>query len=282
MALRILGAPGRAGPPQEGFAPMPIRSEADIESLRDWANAAGEQFSSTADQLRTIAFAFRFVRWYPREIESIYLRPLHLPQNDASTWEPDPYAQRLAQAALSRAFEAAIDALARKATQQGVDARPLRFVRVYCIDNARSLLWDAKRRADYLGFDIAAQPSNAQAALQAAEDCLYALDISLGLAGAGDDDDRDAGRASRAIGFSVGDLCVRAGVSDGTISKYARIAGVVTPNRGGRNHRYSQADAVTILNAIVDANTNKQATQKCRQSLADIQRETGKKPENQK
>lgn len=59
--------------------------------------------------------------------------------------------------------------------------------------------------------------------------------------------------------YSVGEVLRMTGVSDTTLARYARRAGVQTPQQGKKNHRYSGEEVRAILGEIA-------ANIRCRQT----------------
>lgn len=53
-------------------------------------------------------------------------------------------------------------------------------------------------------------------------------------------------------GYTVRWLCDQLGISSDTLNRYAKMAGVPTPPRGKRNHRFTLPQAVQIVKHIVD------------------------------
>lgn len=70
--------------------------------------------------------------------------------------------------------------------------------------------------------------------------------------------------------YSVADVCDMAGTSDATVHKYARKAGVNTPARGQRNHRYTGSEVRSILRAIIDHSGNCGTRERCRRALESL------------
>jgi len=55
-----------------------------------------------------------------------------------------------------------------------------------------------------------------------------------------------------------------------TLNKYAKMAGVPTSGRGGRNHRYSGAQARAILEAIISHSSESSIVNRCRDALKNL------------
>lgn len=73
---------------------------------------------------------------------------------------------------------------------------------------------------------------------------------------------------SSANNFSVAQIKKMTGLSDTTINNYAKLAGVVTPGRGKRNHRYSETDVIRILQCIVEKSDSPFIIERCSTELA--------------
>lgn len=70
--------------------------------------------------------------------------------------------------------------------------------------------------------------------------------------------------------YSIAEVLEMADISNTTLSRYAKRAGIKTPGRGKRNHQYSDDEVRKVLQEIID-NTSDRATKKhCRDSLAKL------------
>lgn len=59
-------------------------------------------------------------------------------------------------------------------------------------------------------------------------------------------------------------------VSNTTLNTYAKKAGVKTPGRGKRNHRYTHDDVCKILNSMIKFSSDQAMIGRCQQALSDI------------
>jgi hypothetical protein len=75
----------------------------------------------------------------------------------------------------------------------------------------------------------------------------------------------DAGNANGE--FTVAHLHAMTGLSNTTLNKYAKCAGVKTPGRGGKNFRYPVADVRAILTAICNATSEGKVLAKCKTAM---------------
>lgn len=84
--------------------------------------------------------------------------------------------------------------------------------------------------------------------------------------------------------YSIADLLDMTGVSSGTLNTYAKKAGVVTPGRGGHNHRYAAEDVLAILRTIISSASNRAIRKRCQEALARLENpsEIANKSKNQK
>jgi MerR HTH family regulatory protein len=71
--------------------------------------------------------------------------------------------------------------------------------------------------------------------------------------------------------FSVGDVLRMTGVSDTTLSRYVRRAGVQTPRQGKKNHRYTEDEVKAILGEIAANIRCRQTRDRCCGLLANCQ-----------
>jgi len=71
--------------------------------------------------------------------------------------------------------------------------------------------------------------------------------------------------------YSVAELMEMTNLGNTSLNKYAKHAGVETPERGKKNHRYSTADAVTILEVILKHASYKKVKMRCKTSLISLQ-----------
>jgi len=78
------------------------------------------------------------------------------------------------------------------------------------------------------------------------------------------------GGARQASGFTVASLRQMTGLENTALNKYAKKAGVKTPGRGQKNHKYSSADVRAILEVILENATEKKVLTKCREALRDL------------
>jgi hypothetical protein len=69
--------------------------------------------------------------------------------------------------------------------------------------------------------------------------------------------------------YSVGEVLKMTGVSDTTLTRYARRAGVQTPLQGKKNHRYSGEEVRAILGQIAANIRCQQTRDRCCGLLAD-------------
>jgi hypothetical protein len=67
--------------------------------------------------------------------------------------------------------------------------------------------------------------------------------------------------------YTIAAVLELAGVSDSTLTRYAKRAGVQTPQRGKRNHRYSADEVRAILQAIIDNTSERAMKERCREAL---------------
>jgi hypothetical protein len=67
--------------------------------------------------------------------------------------------------------------------------------------------------------------------------------------------------------YAVDDVCGMARVSDQTLNKYAKIAGVATPGRGKHNHRYTEDEVKQILQAIKEQGGTTKMKENAREAL---------------
>jgi hypothetical protein len=68
--------------------------------------------------------------------------------------------------------------------------------------------------------------------------------------------------------YLVGDVLKMADVSDATLNKYARLADVTPPERGKRNHRYTEDEVRRIFQKMIDGNGDQTMKKNCRVALA--------------
>jgi hypothetical protein len=67
--------------------------------------------------------------------------------------------------------------------------------------------------------------------------------------------------------YTVAAVLEMAGLSDTTLSKYAKLARVDTPKRGKRNHRYTIDEVRRILQTIIDQSSDRAMKDRCREAL---------------
>lgn len=60
------------------------------------------------------------------------------------------------------------------------------------------------------------------------------------------------------------------GLENASLNKYAKQAGVATPGRGRRDHRYSKEDVQAILKVILSESSEKKVHQRCQTSLENL------------
>ena len=70
--------------------------------------------------------------------------------------------------------------------------------------------------------------------------------------------------------YSVGVVLDMAAVSNTTLNHYAKLAGIRTPGRGKRNHRYNADEVRQILRAIIDSTGDRAVKDRCRHALAKL------------
>ena len=70
--------------------------------------------------------------------------------------------------------------------------------------------------------------------------------------------------------YTVADVLEMAGVSNTTWNRYAKLAGVKTPQRGKRNHRYSADEVRAILQMIINKTADRAMKQRCQGALAKL------------
>ena len=74
----------------------------------------------------------------------------------------------------------------------------------------------------------------------------------------------------RTVKYTIGAVLEMAGVSDTTLNRYAKLAGIKTPQRGKRNHRYSAEEVRAMLQAIVDNTSDRAMKERCREALVQL------------
>jgi hypothetical protein len=67
--------------------------------------------------------------------------------------------------------------------------------------------------------------------------------------------------------YTVAAVLELAGVSDTTLNRYAKLAGVRTPERGKRDHRYSADEVQLILQGIIKSTSDRAMKQRCLEAL---------------
>jgi len=72
------------------------------------------------------------------------------------------------------------------------------------------------------------------------------------------------------VTYTVAAVQDMAGVSATTLNEYAKVAGVKTPGRGKRNHRYSADEVLTILQHIIAITNDGAMKQRCQDALAKL------------
>lgn len=87
---------------------------------------------------------------------------------------------------------------------------------------------------------------------------------------------RGRSAASQDRTFSVSEVLAEAGISNSTLNSYAKKAGVKTPGRGKRNHRYSLAEVKSILDCIVRNCNTTDTRQQCESALSKLDEITQK------
>jgi|GEM_PF-3592550 len=70
--------------------------------------------------------------------------------------------------------------------------------------------------------------------------------------------------------YTVAAVLEMAGVSDTTLNRYAKLAGIKTPQRGKRNHRYSADEVRAMLQAIIDNTSDRAMKERCAAALAKL------------
>ena len=75
---------------------------------------------------------------------------------------------------------------------------------------------------------------------------------------------------ARSGGYSTATLCMMAGVSNTTINKYAKHAGIATPARGRQDHTYTRDEAKTILEAGRSKSTQRRKIEGFRAALEQL------------
>ena len=65
-------------------------------------------------------------------------------------------------------------------------------------------------------------------------------------------------------------LCSKLDISNPSLNKYAKAAGVDTPGKGKRNHRYSQADFEAILQHVIGNVSDTKIVERARQMQLEI------------
>jgi hypothetical protein len=76
--------------------------------------------------------------------------------------------------------------------------------------------------------------------------------------------------------YSVATVREMIGASDSTLNTYAKMAGVSTPSRGKKNHRYTISEVRSILQKIIHEASNRSLLSRCKQALSEIEKETEK------
>ncbi len=80
-------------------------------------------------------------------------------------------------------------------------------------------------------------------------------------------DSEASSKTDTPTGYTVARVLEMAGVSDTTLSKYAKLANVNTPGRGKRNHRYSTDEVRAILHTIIDQSSDRAMKDRCCEAL---------------
>jgi hypothetical protein len=70
--------------------------------------------------------------------------------------------------------------------------------------------------------------------------------------------------------FTVGEFCDLMGVSNGTLNKYAKRAGVTTPTRGKRNHSYTLDEVLVLLEFMASKSSAKDTRTRCQQAYDNL------------
>ena len=65
----------------------------------------------------------------------------------------------------------------------------------------------------------------------------------------------------------VAEMCQLTGLGNTSINKYAKIAGVPTAIPGDRNFRWTDAEAIKILTAVLAGSNEVKVTEHCRTAL---------------
>jgi|GEM_PF-5099459 len=71
-------------------------------------------------------------------------------------------------------------------------------------------------------------------------------------------------------GYTVAALRELTGLGNTALNRYAKLTGVATPGRGGKNFRYSAANARAILETIIANTSEDTLLEKCRAELANL------------
>lgn len=66
---------------------------------------------------------------------------------------------------------------------------------------------------------------------------------------------------------SVANMCLMAALGNTSLNKYAKIAGVPTATLGDRNFCWTDAEAIKILTAILDASNEVEVSERCKAAL---------------
>ncbi len=81
---------------------------------------------------------------------------------------------------------------------------------------------------------------------------------------------RRLGRSGGVADYSIAAVLEMAGVSNTTLNRYAKLAGIKTPQRGKRNHRYSADEVRAMLQTIIDNTSDRAMKDRCRDALAKL------------
>lgn len=93
---------------------------------------------------------------------------------------------------------------------------------------------------------------------------------------------REANAAVSSGSFMPGQIMEMFGISDTTLNKYAKRAGITTPGTGGRNFRYSIEQVREIGQAILDRSSDGAMRERCRTALEQLRQGSGDRTETQK
>jgi hypothetical protein len=228
-----------------------------VEKLNSLCAYAMKRFVSDERGPADLYLALSFVQGYPEMRARIVHRRKRNELRIMAHWM------------LYGTHEEATKVAMREAERVGLDSGPIWEFSHICRELSEDERWCQYTRAsfpDCLGAARAELPDHYRSAIWEGEKTIWRLKARADL----DPQLRAAASPQKETSYTVAALRDMTGLENTALNKYAKLAGVPTPPRGKRNHRYTSAQVRAILKTIIASCTESAVVAQCQIALTGL------------